>query len=97
MIKDFKNWIEVTRGIFRYVIAAGAAYEIQLEHHYVDTDVLTAKASLYIAGDWCPAVKEGEVRHDYFSRECLLEHQTVQECLEAAALDDATNNCDSSV
>lgn len=85
MIKDFKSWVEITRGIFRYVIAAGVSYEIHLEHHYADTDVLTAKASLYIAGDWCPAVEEGEVGRDYFSRECLLEHQTVQECLEAAA------------
>ena len=94
MIKDIKSWVEITRGIFRYVIAAGAAYEIHLEHHYADTDVLTAKASLYLAGDWCPEVKEGEARRNYFSRECLLEHHTVQECLEAAAKDDAENNSD---
>ena len=95
MIKDLKNWVEVTRGIFRYVIAAGACYEIHLEHHYLSTYIMTAKASLYIVGEWCPKAKNYD--EDYFSRECLLEHQTVQECLEAAALDDATNNCDSSV
>ena len=94
MIKDIKSWVEITRGIFRYVIAAGAAYEIHLEQHYADTDVLTAKASLYLAGDWCPKVKEGEAKRNYFSRECLLEHNTVQECLEAAAKDDAENNSD---
>lgn len=94
MIKDFKNWVEVTRGIFRYVIAAGACYEIHLENHYSDTDILTAKASLYISGDWCPEVKEGETKLDYFSRECLLEHTTVRNCLEAAAEDDAKNNSD---
>ena len=94
MIKDIKSWVEITRGIFRYVIAAGAAYEIHLENHYADTDVLTAKASLYLSGDWCLEVKEGEAKQNYFSRECLLEHNTVQECLEAAAKDDAENNSD---
>lgn len=94
-MEDLKNWKEVTRGLFRYVIAAGACYEIHLEHHYLDTPTLTAKASLYIVGEWCPEVKDGEVRRNYFSRECLLAHNTVQECLKAAAKDDAENNCDS--
>lgn len=94
MIKDFKNWVEVTRGIFRYVIASGACYEIHLKQHYEDTNILTAKASLFISGDWCPEVKPGEPRQDYFSRKCLLAHNTVQNCLEAAAEDDAKNNSD---
>ncbi|MFR7605591.1 MAG: hypothetical protein ACLUV3_09455 [Oscillospiraceae bacterium] len=42
MIKDLKNWVEATRGLFRYVIAASVCYEIHLEHHYLDTDILTA-------------------------------------------------------
>jgi len=27
MIKDLKNWVEATRGLFRYVIAASVCYE----------------------------------------------------------------------
>lgn len=95
MIKDLKNWVEVTRGLFRYIIAASVCYEIHLEHHYLDIDILTAKASLYIVGEWYPEIKEGETKLDYFSRECLLAHNTVQECLEAAAKDEAETISDS--
>lgn len=95
MIKDLKNWVEVTRGLFRYVIAASVSYEIHLEHHYLDTDILTAKASLYIVGEWCPEIKECKTKQDYFSRECLLAHNTVQECLESAVKDEPKNISDS--
>lgn len=80
---DLKNWNEVTRGIYRYVIAAGACYEIHILHHSKDTDILTAKASLFLAGEW----HEQNKNSDYFERECLIAEQPVFECLETAQKD----------
>lgn len=86
MIK-FENWTEITKGIYRYVIVANCCYEIHILYWHHDTDILTAKASLYLVGDW---YERNSV--SYFSRECLLAEQPVQECLMAAVLDDKENN-----
>ena len=51
MIDDIKNWKEVTRGIYRYVIAAGAAYEIHILYWNHKTDLLDANAKLFIVGE----------------------------------------------
>lgn len=32
---DLKNWTEVTKGLYRYVLAANAAYEIHILYHLV--------------------------------------------------------------
>lgn len=82
-----KNWTEVTKGLYRYVIAANAAYEIHIIHWDFDTDILTAKASLYIVGDWIDY--DG---NSFFDRELLLEEQPVFECLVAAEKDYKENN-----
>lgn len=92
LVNDLKSWTEVTRGLYRYVIAAGVCYEIHLEYHDLATDILTAKASLYIVGTWNSS--NSEAVEGYFERECLLAHSTVQECLEATAEDDDKNNSD---
>lgn len=84
---EFKNWKEVTRGLFRYVIAASVCYEIHLLYWSHNTDILTAKASLFIVGEWMQA---GEP--DFFERECLLAEQPVFECLKAAQKDYEENN-----
>lgn len=84
---DLKNWKEITKGLYRYVIAANLCYEIHLMHWAFMTDINTAKASLYLVGEWlCP---DGS----YFERECLLADQPVLECLKAAEKDDKENNC----
>lgn len=88
MIK-FENWTEVTRGIYRYVIAAKCCYEIHVLYWSDGTDILTAKASLYLVGNW--REKNG---NSYFERECLLAEQPVFECLEAAIKDNKENNND---
>ena len=82
MITDFKRWLEVTKGVYRYVIAAGACYEIHINYWDHETDILTANASLYIAGDW-----SSKTNKSFFERELLLESNTVQECLSAADKD----------
>ena len=93
-IKDFKNWTEVTNELYRYVIAASVCYEIHVEHHDHGTDILTAKASLYIAGEWCcPETRNKEdnsiitPKTNYFERELLMNSSSVQECLIAAIKD----------
>lgn len=85
---EFKNWKEISKGFYRYVIAANAAYEIQILFHDLGTDILTAQASLFIVGDWTSS-KNG---NSFFERECLLEGKPVFECLEAAQKDYEENN-----
>lgn len=51
-IGDLKNWNEVTRGLYRYVVAASVCYEIHITYHTHNTDILSANAQLYIAGEW---------------------------------------------
>ncbi len=81
-IENLEKWNEVTRGLYRYVISAGACYEIHILYHSKGTDILTAKASVYIAGDWHD--KDGG---NFFERECLLKEQPVFECLKQAEKD----------
>ena len=85
-MNKLENWNEKTRGLYRYVICTGACYEIHIVHWCHKTDILTAKARLYIVGDWRD--KDGT---NLFERELLLEN-TVQECLEYAVKDNAENN-----
>lgn len=84
---DLKNWKEVTRGLFRYVIAANACYEIHILYQAEATNILTAKASLFVVGDWY-----NERNEHFFERECLLAEQPVFECLKAAQKDNEENN-----
>lgn len=80
-ISDLKEWIEVTAGIYRFVLSAGACYEIHVTYHRHGADVLNAKANLYIVGDWCTT--NGSV----FERECLLFGKTVLDCINKAVED----------
>ena len=86
-MKNFENWKEITKGLYRYVIAANVCYEIHILYHSKDTPILTAKASLFIVGDW--ASKDGS---NFFERECLLAEQPFQECLCLAEKDNSENN-----
>ncbi len=88
IICDLEKWTEVTRGLYRYVISAGACYEIHILYHAHTTPIETAKASLYIVGDW-----RDKQENNFFERECLLSEQTVFECLKAAEKD-FVENCE---
>lgn len=83
MIKELDNWYEVTDGLYRYVVAAKVCYEIHILYWRDDTDILTAKASLYLVGNWTRIPE----RTSFFSREILLAEQPVFECLKAAEKD----------
>ena len=66
-MRDLKNWTEVTKGLYRYVIAAGCCYEIHIMYHAKDTDILSANASLFIVADWYT-----NSDHSFFERRLLL-------------------------
>lgn len=87
-ISDLNQWNEVTKGLYRYVIAAGACYEIHILYHNKATDILSANASLYIVGDW-----HGADEKNFFERECLLEKAPVMACL-GKAIEDCKENCE---
>lgn len=82
MIK-LENWTEVTKGLYRYVIAANCCYEIHIMYHAKDTDILTANASLYIVDDW----SSSENNSKFFERELLL-NGPLAACLEKAVEDE---------
>lgn len=84
---NLKDWKEVTKGIYRYVISANVAYEIHIKYWNMDTDILSANASLYIVGDWCSDDGKNTIE-----RECLLESGPVMACLGKAIEDDRENN-----
>lgn len=85
MISDFKNWIEKTKGLYRYVIATNVCYEIHIMYHDKATDILTSNASLYIVGEYINDKKDQE--KTFFERKLLL-NGTLAECLEKAEKDE---------
>lgn len=82
MIK-LENWTEITKGFYRYVVAAGCCYEIHIMYHAKETDILTANASLYVVGDW----RSAENNSKFFERELLL-NGPLAACLEKAVEDE---------
>ena len=89
-MKDFKNWREISKGYYRYVISSNVAYEIFIEYWLHDTPIETAKASLCrtktsycLVPDWY-LNNEGTMT----KREWLAKKLPVQELLEIAYKDD---------
>ena len=85
-MKEFKNWREISKGYYRYVISSNVAYEIFIEYWLHDTPIETAKASLCLVGDWY------RNKVSTTEREWLGKELTVQELLEIAYKDDKENN-----
>lgn len=83
MIRELKNWTEITKGIYRYVVGNSICYEIHIMYHAKDTDILTANASLYIVGNWFRPISCA----NFFERKLLL-NGPVAACLEKAAEDE---------
>lgn len=86
-MNELEKWTEITKGIYRYVISAGACYEIHIQKWYHGTDILTARSNLYIVGDW--RTSKGE---NFFERELITEGQSVESCMMAAKKDFDENN-----
>lgn len=81
-MKNIHFWKEITKGLYRYVVSANACYEIHINAHVFTTPIETANANLFIAGDWRDKNGVG-----FFARECLLEKQSIENCIEKATQD----------
>ena len=90
MINDIKNWKEITRGIYRYVISAGVSYEIHILYWSHKTDLLDAKAKLFIVGEWYEQEKDSFFEREELTSPAVI--STVLECLELAKRDNKENN-----
>ena len=93
-MKDFKNWREISKGYYQYVISSKIAYEIFIEYWDHNTPIETAKASLCrtktsycLVPDW---YLNNEVTMT--EREWLGKELPVQELLKIAYKDDKENN-----
>lgn len=86
-MKEFKNWKEISKGYYRYVIASNVAYEIFIEYRDHQTPIETAQASLCIVGDWY--TRDG---NSITKREWLGKELPIQELLKIAYKDNETNN-----
>ena len=86
-MNKLENWVESTKGLYRYVKGANFCYEIIVLTHCLDTDILTAKANVYAVGTW-----RDDVNGSVFERELLLEKHPVGECIQAA-IKDFNDNC----
>ena len=84
-LNKLENWKEVTRGLYRYVIAAKVCYEIHILTWNHKTDILSSNAKLYIVGEW------DKNRETVFERE-LLFAGPLASCLYFAIKDDKENN-----
>lgn len=85
-IKSLDNWTEVSKGFYRFVIGANVCYEIHILYHMLDTNILTAKASLYLVGDW-----RSKTGVNFFERECLMPKAPVSLCIQTAFKDYTEN------
>lgn len=85
-MKELKNWREISKGYYRFVIGANVAYEVFVEYWEHETPIETAKASLCIVGDWY--TKDGK---SITNREWLGKELPIQELLEIAYKDNETN------
>lgn len=86
-MNNLSNWTEVSKGFYRYVVAANACYEIHISFWDESTDILTAMASLYITGSWLD-----EHKKSFLTRECLMVNKPVFKCLELAVKDYEEND-----
>lgn len=87
-MKKFENWSNPAKGLYRYVISAGACYEVIIMYEDLKNHNEPVKANLYLTGEWTKALDNTT----YFSRELLLENATIEECIKAAVEDDESYN-----
>ena len=80
-LTDLSNWKEITSGLFRYVVAAKACYEILvLDDKIFDDNFEDAKrCNLYLTGNWYTDDTDGA----FFNRAKIMSG-TMEECLNKA-------------
>ena len=86
-VKDLRNWAEITRGLYRYVVSARVCYEIHLLYWDKLDDISNAKASAYVVSEW-----RDKNKHNLFERECLVAEKSITKCLEIIEADVIANS-----
>lgn len=86
-IQKFENWTEISRGYYRYVVAANACYELMAIQQGATTG--PDYYALYVTGEW-----KDQNGVPYFKRECLKSCETMANCLYAASEDLEANQYD---
>jgi hypothetical protein len=81
-MEDLNNWKEITKGLYRYVVSANVCYEIHVNICKEGEPILTINSSLFLVGDFYDKNKV-----HFFVRQCLLENQAFQKCIEKAIQD----------
>lgn len=79
-IQKFENWTEISKGYWRYVVAANACYELMAVQQGAKTG--PDYYALYVTGEWRD--RDGS---PYFKRECLKSCESLADCLYAAQED----------
>lgn len=79
-IQKFENWTEISRGYYRYVVAAKACYELMAIQQGAKTG--PDYYALYVTGEW-----NDPTGTPYFKRECLKSCESLADCLYAAQED----------
>lgn len=80
---DLKNWKEISKGFYRYVVGANVCYELHIIKHYLHKNIYDSNANLYLVADWY----DGAIQVNYFERELLCENKTVKELLDFSQKD----------
>lgn len=86
-MKYFRNWTEVSKGYFKYVIDANFAYEIFIEYWSHDTPIETARASLCVIGVW-----RNKTPINTTERKWIAKDLPICELVKIAYEDDTINN-----
>lgn len=88
LLPNINNWINKTKGLYRFVVSSGCCYEILLTHYDAYQPIEVARAELYLAGEWFKSNEQNGVKitKSYFEREKLTSG-TVKECLQEATKD----------
>ena len=88
---NLNNWEEVTKGLYRYVIATNVSYEIHIKYWDHADSLENATSELFLVGDW-HHIKDSK---NTTERELLSPKDkeiTLKECILLAVQDNKENN-----
>lgn len=78
LINDLENW-KFDSGIYRYSVCSSITYEIHITCYDYATDILNARANLYVLGKFY--TKDGGT---YMARWAILLDVSVPDCIQEA-------------
>jgi hypothetical protein len=75
-MSDLNTWTEITDGIYKYQIDVNFAYEIHILYWHHNTNIITARASLYLL--------DNRKSKKVLTRTCISDSVTLDKCIEDA-------------